>query len=60
VRLSTPAALLPAVALNGEALTEESFGPLWIVFPYDAMADPAKREAYTDRSVWSILRIDVE
>ena len=51
---------LLATALNGAPLTAESFGPLWLVFPYDAMADPAERKAYTDRSVWSVVRIDVE
>jgi hypothetical protein len=51
---------LLATALNGQPLTAESFGPLWLVFPYDAMDDPAERKAYTDRSVWSVVRIDVE
>lgn len=51
---------LLATGVNGKALTEESFGPLWLVFPYDAMADPAERKAYTDRSVWSVVRIAVE
>lgn len=51
---------LLATSLNGEALTEASFGPLWLVFPFDRMADPAERKAYTDRSVWSVVRIDVE
>ncbi len=51
---------LLATALNGEALTEESFGPLWLVFPYDEITDPAEREAYTERSVWSVLRINLE
>lgn len=51
---------LLATTLNGEPLTVESFGPLWLVFPYDAMADPAERKAYTDRSVWSVVRIDVK
>lgn len=51
---------LLATALNGQALTRESFGPLWLVFPYDAMPDPAERMAYTDLSVWSVVRINVQ
>ena len=34
--------------------------PTVLVFPYDEMADAAEREAYTDRSVWTVVRIDVE
>ena len=51
---------LLATALNGEALTGESFGPLWLVFPYDEITDPAERKVYTDRSVWSVIRIEVD
>lgn len=51
---------LLATELNGEALTEESFGPLWLVFPYDEMADPAERKTYTERSVWSVAEIAVD
>lgn len=51
---------LLATSLNGEVLTDIGFGPLWLVFPYDQMADAAEREAYTDRSVWTVVRIDVE
>lgn len=39
---------LLATALNGKPLTEESFGPLWMIFPFDAMAEAAERNAYTD------------
>lgn len=49
-----------ATSLNGTDLTDESFGPLWLVFPYDAMASAEEREAYKARSVWSIVKIDVE
>ena len=48
-----------ATSLNGEDLTDDSFGPLWLVFPYDEMAS-AEREAYTARSVWSIVKISVQ
>ena len=51
---------LLATSLNGETLTDISFGPLWLVFPFDRMADATEREAYTDRAVWSVVRIDVE
>ena len=51
---------LLATALNGEPLTEESFGPLWLVFPYDEISDPAERKLYTERSVWSVVGIQVE
>lgn len=51
---------LLATSLNGEALAEGTFGPLWLVFPYDRMDDPAERKAYTDRSVWMVERIDVD
>jgi hypothetical protein len=51
---------LLATALNREPLTEESFGPLWRVFSYDEIADGAERTAYTDRSGWSVVRIEVQ
>lgn len=51
---------LLATSLNGDTLTDISFGPLWLIFPFDRMADADEREAYTDRAVWSVVRIDVE
>ena len=49
-----------ATSLNGAALTDESFGPLWLIFPYDKMGSKEERDAYTARSVWSIVKITAE
>lgn len=48
-----------ATALNGETLEADGFGPLWLVFDYDAMPED-EREAFTARSVWSLVKIEVQ
>ncbi|MGF1447378.1 MAG: molybdopterin-dependent oxidoreductase [Pikeienuella sp.] len=49
---------LLATELNGAPLDPETYGPFWLVFPYDEIPEDA-REAYAAISVWALDRITV-
>ena len=47
-----------AISLNGEDMSIRDKGPLWIVYPYDAVAD-YRTEVIYSRSIWQLDRINV-
>lgn len=47
-----------AMEMNGEDLTEQAEGPVWLVFPYDDMTEE-ERERYTAWSIWALEEIKV-
>jgi hypothetical protein len=48
-----------AVEMNGVTLPLDSYGPAWIIYPYDT--DPIlTTDAYQARSAWSLVKITAE
>lgn len=44
---------------NGKPLSVRDKGPLWVVYPYDAVTDYQSEVIYA-RSIWQVARMDVE
>jgi hypothetical protein len=47
-----------AYAMNGEPLTAEDKGPLFLVYPYDSAPELATETFYA-RSAWQIVRVNI-
>ncbi|MCF8483361.1 MAG: molybdopterin-dependent oxidoreductase [Rhodospirillum sp.] len=51
--------MILAIEMDGNPLDPTTYGPAWIIYPYDT--NPVLITApYQERSVWKIVRIDVE